>query len=143
MKELLTLCVKDVHFTFDNQVYQQNDRVAIGFQLGTLGTVLAGIFMVELETRIVPILGNIVLKWKRFVDETIGYVKNVSIDIVLLKLNSFHPNIQFTYEVEEENKLPFLDVQLIRNGNFIETEVNRKQTKNGIYLSWKSFAPNT
>ena len=56
--------------------------------------------MAKLETRIVPTLGNMVLNWKRFVDDTIGYVKNGSIDIILSKLNSFHTNIQFTYEVE-------------------------------------------
>ena len=119
MKELLTLCTKNVHFTFDNQVYHQNDLVAMG---SPLGTVLAGIFMVELETRIIPTLGNMILNWKRFVDDTIDYVKNGSIDIILSKLNSFHPKIQFIYETEEENKLPFLDVLLIRNGNFIETK---------------------
>ena len=30
MKELLRLCTKNVHITFDNQVYQQNDGVAMG-----------------------------------------------------------------------------------------------------------------
>ena len=83
------------------------------------------------------------LNWKRFVDYTIGYVKNGSIDIILPKLNSFHPNIQFTYEVEEENKLSFLDVLLIRNGNFIETKIYRKPTNNDIYLNWNLFSPNT
>ena len=72
--------------------------------------------MVELETRIVPTLENMVLNSKRFVDDgTIGYAKNGNIDIILSKLNSFHPNVQFTYEVEEENKLSFLIVLLIRN----------------------------
>ena len=33
MKELLTLRTKNVHFTFDNQVYQQNDGVAEGFSI--------------------------------------------------------------------------------------------------------------
>ena len=119
LKELLTLCTKNVHFTFDNQVYHQNDGVAMG---SPLRTVLAGIFMVELETRIISTLGNMILNWKRFVDDMTGYVKNGSIDIILSKLNSFHPKIQFTYKIEEENKLPFLDVLLIRNGNFIETK---------------------
>ena len=50
MKELLTLCTKNVYFMFDNQVYQQNDGVAMG---SPLGPVHAGIFMVDLETRIV------------------------------------------------------------------------------------------
>ena len=140
MKELLTLCTKDVHFIFDNQVYQQNVGVATE---STLRPVLAGIFMVELENRIIPILGNMVLNWKRFVDDTIVYIKNASIHIVLSKINSFHPNIEFTYEIEKANKVPFLDVLLIRNGNFTETKVYRKQTNNNIYLNWNSFAPNT
>ena len=108
-----------------------------------LRPVLAGTFMVELETRIIPTLENMVLNWKRFVDDTIGYVKNGSIDMILSKLNSFHPKIQFTYEIKEENKLSFLDVLLIRNGNFIETKVYQKLAKNGICLNWNSFAPST
>ena len=79
-----------MHFTFDNQVYQQNDGVAMG---SPLGPVIAGIFMAELETRIIPTLGNMDLDWKMFVDDTIDYVKNGSIDIILSNLNSFHPNI--------------------------------------------------
>ena len=64
---------------------------------------------------------------ERLIDNTIDYVKNGSIDVILSKLNSFHPNIQFTYEEEEKkNKLPSLDVLVIRNGNFIETEVYGK-----------------
>ena len=108
-----------------------------------LGPVLAGIFIVELETRIVSTLANMVFNWKGFADDTVGYVKNGSIGIFLSKLNSFYFNIQFTYEVEEENKLPFLDVLLIRNGNFIETKVYRKPTNNDIYLNWNLFAANT
>ena len=108
-----------------------------------LGPVLAGIFMVELETWIIPTLWNMAWNCKMFVDDTIGYVKNGSIDIILSKLNSFYPNIQFTYEIEEENKVPFFVVFLIRNRNFLETKVYRKSTNNNIYLNWNSFAPNT
>ena len=112
MKELLTLYNKDINFTFDNQVYHQNDGVVIG---SPLGPVLAGIFMVELETWIIQTLENKVLNWKRFFDDLTDYVKNGCIDIILSKRNSFHRNIQFTYEIEEEIKLPILDFLLIRN----------------------------
>ena len=107
-----------------------------------LGPVLAGIFKVELEARIAPTLGNMVLIWKKFADDTVGYVKNGSIDVIS-KLNSFYLNLHFTDEVEEENKLLFLDVLLIRNRNFIETTVHRKPTNNDIYLNWKYVMPNT
>ena len=42
MKELLRWCTKSARFRFDNQVYQQNNGVAIG---STLGPVLDGIFI--------------------------------------------------------------------------------------------------
>ena len=68
-----------------------------------LGPVVADIFIVELETGIFSTLENIVLNWKRFVYDAIGYVENGSIDITLSKLSSLHPNIQLFYEAEEEN----------------------------------------
>ena len=47
------------------------------------------------------------------------FVKNDSIVYILDQLKNFHERIQFTYEVEDNNKLPFLDVLLIKNANNI------------------------
>ena len=66
-----------------------------------------------------------------------------SIDLMLSKLNSSHPNTQFTYKVEEEKTLSFLGVLLITSENFIETKVYQKPINNDIYLSWVTFTPNT
>ena len=59
MKEMLLLCTKDVHFLFKDKIYQQTDGVATR---SPLGPILAGVFMVELETTIVPTLGNLLRK---------------------------------------------------------------------------------
>ena len=67
-----------------------------------------------------------------------GYVEHF-----LARLNYFHKNIQFTYELENQNKLLFLDVLLIRRRNKIETSVYRISINNDIYLNWGSFAPVT
>ena len=79
MKELLILCTKNVHFTFNNETYIQVDGVAMGLRLGP---VLANIFMVELETSVIPNLSNKVKLWKRFVDDTyclarLEYIDNI------------------------------------------------------------------
>ena len=87
MKQLLTLCAKNVHFTYDNKVYQQNDGVAMG---SPLGPVLSGIFMVELENRLVLTLNDSMTLWRRFADDAITFVKNDSIAYILDQLNSFH-----------------------------------------------------
>ena len=76
MKQLLTLCTKNVHFTYDNKVYQQNDGVAMG---SPLGPVLSGIFMVELENSLVPTLNQSMTLWQRFVDDTITFVKTIEL----------------------------------------------------------------
>ena len=52
---MLLLCTKDVHFFFEDEIYQQTVGVA---KVSPLGPIIGGIFMVELETTIAPTLGN-------------------------------------------------------------------------------------
>lgn len=47
-----------------------------------LGQFLAAIFMVQLETWIAPTVDNMVLNWKSFFEDSIGCVKNGSIDAI-------------------------------------------------------------
>ena len=49
---MLILCTKNVHFTFNEEIYKQMDSVTMG---SPLSPVLADIFMVELENNIVPV----------------------------------------------------------------------------------------
>ena len=55
--------------------------------------------------------------WKRYVDDTISIIKEISVARLLKVLNNFHKNIEFTYEMEENGKIAFLDVLIIRNNN--------------------------
>ena len=66
--------------------------------------------------------------WKRYVDDTIPYIKEKSIDHVLSKLNGYHD--------KNDGKLPFLDVLVIREDYKVETTVCCKSTNNDIYLHW-------
>ena len=53
-----------------------------------LGPILANVFMVELKNTLAPRLYQHVKKWRPNVDDTFPYVKNESIDFVLIALNS-------------------------------------------------------
>ena len=118
MKELLILCIKNIHFTFNNETYIQVDGVAMG---SPLGPVIGNIFMVERETSDIPNLSNKVKLWKRFVDDKFCLARLEYIDNILLALNSFHKNIKFTFEIEKHNTIPFLDFLIIRKSGKIET----------------------
>ena len=112
IKKLLIFCTKNVHFTLNNEIYVQNDGATIE---SPLGPILANVLMVELENTLVPTLHQHVKKWRRYVGDTFAYVRNEFIDYVLTTLNSFHPNISFTYNKENNNQLPLLYFLLIRN----------------------------
>ena len=45
--------------------------------------------------------------------------------------HSFHPNIQFTFEIQSSGKIPFLDIVIIQKKSSIETAY-RKSTDTGI-----------
>ena len=123
MRELLYLYTKNVHFTFNSNIYIQNDSVAIG---SPLVPVLANIFMVELETALIPNLSSKLSSWRCFLDDSICFVKKGSIKFVLDTLNNFHKKIKFKCEEEIDRKIPFLDTLLVQNNHYIDITVYKK-----------------
>ena len=58
-------------------------------------------------------------------------------------LNSRHLNISFTIENEKDNRMSFLDVNIIREKDKFTTSVYRKPTFSGIYTHFDSFLPSS
>ena len=73
-------------------------------------------------------------------DDTINFVKTRTADYILYMLNSFHPNIRFTYETEYNFNVAILDVMLCRDAENIVITVYRKVTNADVYLNWNMFA---
>ena len=140
MRELLVLCTTEVPFTFNNEMYMQVDGVMMGSPLGPL---FANIFMCELENRLIPSLNGKISNWVRYVDDTFCLIKDGEEHYVLNELNAYHPNIQFTQEVEKDNAIAFLDVAIKRVDGMMETSVYRKTTNTDVYIHWKAHAPSS
>ena len=104
MKELLLLCTKHLHFTFNGDNYIQLDGVAMGSPLGPL---LANVFMCSLEESTVPTLKDCLVHSKRYVDDTHVYIEPDKTDYVMKKLDTYHQQIQFTYELEKDQCISF------------------------------------
>ena len=139
LKELLEICTKELHFTFDGRIYRQTDGVCMG---SPLGPVLANVFMVYLEETMAPKLQTSMPTWRRYVDDTFTVVKKGKKEEIIEALNNFHPNIKFTHETEKDGQIPFLDVLLKRKQDgMIETTIYRKPTNNNVYIHWQSYAP--
>ena len=118
MKEMLLLCMKNVHSSYGRDIYIQKDGVPLG---SLLGPVLAGIYEVNLERLLIPKLNIYINFWRRYVDYTITFAKTGSVEYLLSVLSNFYPKINFTYEMEVEAELVFLDNILHRDGHDITT----------------------
>ena len=73
-------------------------------------------------------------------DDTFLYVKLGSVEYVLPVLNSFHDNIKFTYEQENNIRLPLLDVLFIRDYEKLNTTFFCEDAHNNPYFHWDSFS---
>ena len=114
LRDIILLCTNNVLFNFNKGIYKQTDGIDIGSPQDPF---LTGILMVELEYTMVTRLSKHLYFWRRYVDDTFTFVKEVSITFVLEQLNSYHSNLQFTYQLEKVDKLLFLDALVGKQSN--------------------------
>ena len=139
--QLLQLSVLNSFFTFDSKFYQQTDGLGMGLPLGPT---FANIFMSYHErrwlddcpTNFKPIF------YRRYVDDTFLLFSDPShVDKFHSYLNRQHPSIKFTYEIENNRKLSFLDCCVHREDLHFSCSVFRKDSFTGLGTSFYSFCP--
>ena len=136
MIELIKLCVCDSVFTFDGKFYTQKFGMAMG---NPLSPVLSNLYMEFFETKYLPrILPNGAL-WFRYVDDIFCiWPLTANIEYFLVSLNNCVPSIKFTYEVEANGCLSFLDVNIFRGNSGFKFSVFRKPTNVCSYIHFYS-----
>jgi hypothetical protein len=83
-----------------------------------LSPILADLFMEELEQKGLSTYNNGPRVWWRYVDVFLIWNMNSGdIEEFHNHINSLNPAIKFTKEIEEENTLPFLDVEIMKRPN--------------------------
>ena len=110
----------------------------MGFAISSL---LADMVMNDLE---VTCLNKLKFKpslYLRYVDDVILCIPKDKIKHVLEVFNCYQQKLQFTIEIEKDKKIPFLDLQLIRDNNKIITDWYQKSTFSGRILNFLSNHP--
>ena len=73
--------------------------------------------------------------YKCHVDDTFAIMPNVaSVSSFLDVLNAQHPALKFTMETATNDTLPFLGMNMIKNGTKLETSVYKKPTNTSSYI---------
>lgn len=136
--ETAKICMSHNFFQYRGRFYYINFGTSMGNPLSPL---LAEVFMssLEIDLKRRNLLPRI---WYRYVDDVFAVVKRDEIDNILRIINSQFDSINFTYEREENNELPFLDLLVSRKENkSIDFAVYRKSTTTNRYITSDSFCP--
>ena len=141
---LLEVVLKNNIFEFDGKFYKQLQGTAMGTKLAPA---YANLFMGKLEN---AILSHAPLKpsfYRRYIDDILILWPHSENDLkeFLLRLNSVHPTIKFTWEYDK-NRITFLDVDIYKGPNFpitnkFDVETHIKPTNKQAYIHAQSHHP--
>jgi hypothetical protein len=134
--ELLDVCLRTTYFQVQDVFCQQKDGMAMG---SSLRMVVSNIFMEHFEKLAVNMMEHRLSLWFRYVFDTFVLWPHGPEELqdILHHLSSLRTSIQFTMETESGDRLPFLDVVIVRNGLTLTTKVLRKPTHTGCYLNFE------
>ena len=124
-----------LYFKFNNNVYKQTKGCPMGLEPSPI---FADLVMEDLEVYCLSKLDFQPLFYLRYVDDVITCVPQNKVQHMVDIFNGYNENLKFTYEIESNNQISFLDVLLIRDGSRFVTNWYRKPTFSVRLLSFNS-----
>ncbi|XP_062716665.1 uncharacterized protein LOC134292023 [Aedes albopictus] len=138
-QELVAFCLDTSYFMFRAQVYHQQFGTAMG---SPLSPILADMVLDKLIDTVVQKLDYVIYFLKKYVDDFFLVLPKDKVDYTLQVFNTYNEHLQFTVEVENENKLPFLDVVVIRGDDqTLSTKWYAKPISSGRLVNYFSYHP--
>ena len=124
---------------FNGKFYKQQFGTPIG---SVISPMLAEIVMEGLEKTVFERLEFVVPFYFRYVHDTLLCVPLDKQQKLIDTSNNYHPRIQFTHEMERNNRINFLDLKIIKLDNDkIVSNWYRKSTYSGRMLNFISNHP--
>ena len=116
MMELLRITTKFTLFEFEGKsLVRTTGRCSYGIAAGS-PHIMTNAFMSKIEKQI-DRENKLPIFYKRFVNDTLSAMPDPEAASEFLEtLNKSHPSIDFTMDLEENGKRPFLGMDVIRNG---------------------------
>lgn len=110
---LLKFCLNQCnYFVFDGKFYKQ----LLGMFMGSsLAPILVELVLEKVIDKTIAQLDFIPETWGIYVDDHFTIIPDDKILSTLNILNSFHPKVKFTVEIEEEGSINFLDTTVFKN----------------------------
>ena len=136
--DLLNLCLTSTYFQYKGKHYKQLHGTAIG---SSVSVVVAEIVMKNIKEQALASYKRTIPLWLRYIDDTFTALHKDEIDDFHEHLNRQNAHIQFTKEIKDNSKIPFLDCLVIHDNNRLQTTFYRKPTQTDRLLDESSYNP--
>jgi hypothetical protein len=117
------------YFSNNDNIILQKDGLAMG---ASSSSTISEIFLQFLEhTKLILIAEqHQLINYFRYVDDILIVYDTLQTDIntTTNSFNSLHPNMLFTNETEQDNRINFLDITIKRLSNHVNVSIYRKPT---------------
>ena len=135
---LLCLAVQDNVFMLNNKLFKQVNGVAMGSPLSPL---FANFFLGFLEQKYFTECNNVKPTfYVRYVNDTFIFFNNKNhIEQFVAYLSTWHKNLKFTYEIENNFMLFFIGVNVLKTDTGFMSSIHYKQTHTGLGLDTNFF----
>lgn len=139
--DILEFCLKDAnYFMYKEQYYQQIDGCPMG---SPISPSIADFLLNKLLDYVCSKLNFRPKLLVKYVDDLLMICPRNLVTEIQNLFNSFHTKIQFTIEEEKDNKIPYLDILIIKNEDkSISTNYYAKPLSSGRILNYLSNHPN-
>ena len=135
MKSFLNIAAKESYFFFDEKLFQQGYGVAMG---SSLVPTIASMFLschAKKWPSGCPVKFKLVLHRRYLMMLPYCFQSSNHINSFLDYLNSKHPNLRFSRDIESNSKLSFLDIKFTARPRFVLTRTVNLLTLDSILPS--------
>ena len=127
---------KDIEFLINNTFFSIITNIISKFLCTPVGSPIslmsADLVLQNLEEVVLNKLSVKIYAYYRYVDDTFLIIPKNMIKETLENFNSYHSRLKFTYELEFENTLSFLNLLIVKKEDgIIETNWHAKNTSSG------------
>ena len=126
---LATISCTNVILSTHDGTYRQIDGLAMG---SPPAPPLSNIWLSKYE----PAIKDDAKLFERYIDDTLRTIKESLIENKLSEINSLHPNLKFTLEVEQNGRFPFLDICIENHERTLFSTWYCKPTDTGLILKF-------
>ena len=96
-----------------------------------------------MKLSVLPTFQQRIKLWRRYVDDVFAIFEGGLEDVRVFtdEISKIHPNIVFTFEIEQDRNLPFLDLKVKHSNGIIYFDIYRKDTTTSHMIPYNSIHP--